>query len=94
MNQYKVSSKVLFLDKKFDIFTINHWFKLIKITLIMTFKDRWRNYKSIGIFCIVFIIFLIIFIIRNIFQNNKKQENKEEWIDISEFPSTLEINKE
>ena len=60
----------------------------------MTFKDRWKNYKNIGIFCIVFIVFLISFIIRNIFQNNKKQENKEEWIDISEFPSTLQIDKE
>ena len=60
----------------------------------MTFKDRWRNYKSIGIFCIVFILFLISFTIRNIFQNNKKQENKEEWINISKFSNILQIDKE
>ena len=28
LNQSKVSSKVLFLDKILDIFTINYWFKL------------------------------------------------------------------
>jgi len=60
----------------------------------MTFKDRWRNYKSIGIFCIVFILFLICFIVRNIYSNNKKQEITEEWVNISDFPTTLEIDKE
>ena len=60
----------------------------------MTFKDRWRNYKSIGIFCIVFVLFLIFFVIWNIYSNNKKQEITEEWVNISEFPTTLEIDKE
>ena len=60
----------------------------------MTFKDRWRNYKSIGIFCIVFIVFLICFVIWNIYSNNKKQEITEEWVNISDFPTTLEIDKE
>lgn len=60
----------------------------------MTFKDRWRNYKNIGIFCIIFVIFLIFFIIYNIFLKNKKQEIKEEWINISEFSNILQINKE
>lgn len=60
----------------------------------MTFKDRWRNYKNIGIFCIVFIIFLISFIIYNIFWINKKQEITEEWIDISEFSNVLQMDKE
>jgi len=60
----------------------------------MTFKDRWRNYKSIGIFCIVFILFLICFIVRNIYSNNKKQEITEEWVNISDFPTILEIDKE
>ena len=94
MNQSKVSSKVLFLDKNLDIFTINYWFKLIRNKIRMTFKDRWRNYKSIGMFCIVFILFLICFIVRNIYSNNKKQEITEEWINISDFPTTLEIDKE
>ena len=60
----------------------------------MTFKNRWRNYKSIGIFCIVFIVFLICFVIWNIYSNNKKQEITEEWVNISDFPTTLEIDKE
>ena len=60
----------------------------------MTFKDRWKNYKSIGIFCIVFVLFLIYFVIWNIYSNNKKQEINEEWINISDFPTTLEIDKE
>ena len=60
----------------------------------MTFKDRWRNYKSIGIFCIVFVVFLVCFVIRNIFWKLKKQENTEEWINISDFPTTLEIDEE
>ena len=60
----------------------------------MTFKNRWRNYKSIGIFCIVFVLFLICFIIYSIFQKNKKQEVVEERINISEFSNTLEIDKE
>lgn len=65
-----------------------------KNKLIMKFRDRWRNYKSIGIFCIIFILFLVCFTIWNIFQNNKKQEIKnEEWINISEFSNTLEIQK-
>ena len=60
----------------------------------MTFKNRWRNYKSIGIFCIVFVLFLIYFIIYSIFQKNKKHEVTEEWINILDFPTTLEIDKE
>ena len=60
----------------------------------MIFKNRWKNYRSIGIFCIVFVIFLVCFIVRNIFLNNKKQKITEEWIDISDFPTTLEIDKE
>lgn len=60
----------------------------------MTFKNRWRNYKSIGIFCIVFVLFLICFIIYSIFQKNKKQEVVEERINISDFSNTLEIDKE
>lgn len=60
----------------------------------MTFKDRWRNYKSIGIFCIVFIIFLISFLIWNIFRKNKKQEIKKEWININKFSNILQMNKE
>ena len=60
----------------------------------MTFKDRRRNYKSIGIFCIIFVLFLICSIIWNIYSSNKKQEITEEWVDISEFPTTLEIDKE
>ena len=60
----------------------------------MILKTRWENYKSIGIFCIVFVVFLVCFTIQNIFWNNKKQEIKEEWIDISDFPTTLEIDKE
>ena len=60
----------------------------------MTFKNRWRNYKSIGIFCIIFVLFLICFVIRNIYSNNEKQEITEEWVNISDFPTTLEINKE
>ncbi len=60
----------------------------------MKFRDWWRNYKSIGIFCIIFILFLVCFTIWNILQNNKKQEiKKEEWINISEFSNTLEIQK-
>ena len=94
MNQSKVSSKVLFLDKKYDIFTINYWFKYVKNKWIMTFKNRWRNYKSIGIFCIVFMLFLISFVIWNNYSNNKKKEITEEWVNISEFPTTLEIDKE
>ena len=65
-----------------------------KNKLIMKFRDWWRNYKSIGIFCIIFILFLVCFTIWNIFQNNKNQEIKnEEWINISEFSNTLEIQK-
>ena len=60
----------------------------------MTFKDRRRNYKSIGMFCIIFVLFLIFFVIWNIYSNNKKQEITEEWVNISEFPTTLEIDKE
>lgn len=60
----------------------------------MTFKDRWRNYKSIGIFCIVFLLFLMCFIVWNIYSSNKKQEITEEWVNISDFPTTLEIDKE
>ena len=60
----------------------------------MTFKNRWRNYKSIGIFCIVFVLFLICFIIYSIFQKNKKQEIVEEWINVSDFSNTLKIDKE
>jgi hypothetical protein len=60
----------------------------------MIFKNRWKNYRYIGIFCIVFVRFLVCFIVRNIFLNNKKQKITEEWIDISDFPTTLEIDKE
>lgn len=60
----------------------------------MIFKVRWKNYKNIGIFCVVFVVFLVCFIIWNIFWNNKKQKITEEWIDISDFPTTLEIDKE
>ena len=60
----------------------------------MTFGDRWRNYKNIGIFCIVFILFLIYFIVRNTIWKIKKDEKTEEWINISEFPTTLEIDRE
>ena len=60
----------------------------------MIFKNRWNNYRNIGIFCIVFVIFLVCFIIRKIFLNNNKQKITEEWIDISDFPTTLEIDKE
>ena len=60
----------------------------------MTFKNWWKNYKSIWIFCIVFVVFLIYFVIWNIYSNNKKQEITEEWVNISDFPTTLEINKE
>ena len=60
----------------------------------MIFKNRWKNYRNIGIFCIVFVVFLVGFIIRNIFWNNKKQKITEEWINISDFPTTLEIDKE
>jgi hypothetical protein len=60
----------------------------------MTFKDWWRNYRNIGIFCIIFVVFLISFIIRNIFGKNEKQEINQERIDISEFSNALEINKE
>ena len=60
----------------------------------MTFKNRWRNYKSIGIFCIVFVLFLICFIIYSNKKKNKKQEVVEERINISEFSNTLEIDKE
>jgi uncharacterized membrane protein YdjX (TVP38/TMEM64 family) len=60
----------------------------------MIFKNRWKNNRNIGIFCIVFVIFLVCFIIRNIFLNNNKQKITEEWIDISDFPNTLEIDKE
>ena len=60
----------------------------------MIFKVRWKNYRSIGIFCIIFVVFLVCFIIWNIFWNNKKQKITEEWIDISDFPTTLEIDKE
>ena len=60
----------------------------------MIFKNRWKNNRNIGIFCIVFVIFLVCFIIRNIFLNNNKQKITEEWIDISDFPTTLEIDKE
>ena len=67
---------------------------LLEIKSIMTFKDRRRNYKSIGIFCIVFIIFLICFVIWNIIWNKKNEVQTEEWINISDFPTTLEIDKE
>ena len=60
----------------------------------MIFKNRWKNYRNIWIFCIVFVVFLVGFIIRNIFWNNKKQKITEEWINISDFPTTLEIDKE
>ena len=60
----------------------------------MIFKNRWKNYRSIGIFCIVFLLFLVSFIVRNILWNIKKQKITEEWIDISDFPTTLEIDKE
>ena len=60
----------------------------------MIFKVRWKNYRSIGIFCIVFLLFLVSFIVRNILWNIKKQKITEEWIDISDFPTTLEIDKE
>ena len=60
----------------------------------MTFKDRWRNYKSIGIFCIVFLLFLICFVILNILWNSKNEIQTEEWVNISDFPTTLEIDKE
>ena len=60
----------------------------------MTFKDRRRNYKSIGIFCIVFVILLVSFVVRNIFWKIEKQENTEEWVNISDFPTTLEIDRE
>lgn len=60
----------------------------------MTFKDRWRNYKSIGIFCIIFVVFLIFFVIYSIFRKNKKQEIKEEWINIDEFSYILQMDIE
>lgn len=60
----------------------------------MAFKDRWRNYKNIGIFCIIFVIFLIFFIIYNIFLKNKKQQIKEEWVNINKFSNILQISKE
>ena len=60
----------------------------------MTFRNRRKNYKSIGIFCIVFVLFLVCFIVRNIIWKFEKQENTEEWINISDFPTTLEIDKE
>ena len=59
----------------------------------MILKTRWENYKNIVIFCIVFMLFLICFIICNIFWNNN-QENKEEWVNISDFSTNLEIHKE
>ena len=37
---------------------------------------------------------MICFVIRNIYSNNKKQEITEEWVNISDFPTTLEIDKE
>jgi len=58
------------------------------------FKNRWRNYRSIWIFFVVFVVFLVCFIIRNILWNIKKQKITEEWIDILDFPTTLEIDKE
>ena len=60
----------------------------------MTLKDWRKNYKNIGIILIVFVVFFIYFIVYNIFWNNKKQEITEEWINISQFPTTLEIDKE
>ena len=60
----------------------------------MTFKDRWKNYRNIGIFCIVFVLFLLCFIIWNIFWKNEKAVQSEEWVNISDFPTTLEIDKE
>ena len=60
----------------------------------MTFKDRRRNYKSIGIFCIVFILFLVCFILRNIIWKFEKDEKTEEWVNILDFPTTLEIDEE
>ena len=60
----------------------------------MTFKDRWRNYKGIGIFCIAFIIFLIGFLIWNIIWISRKQKVTEEWVDISEFSNILQMDKE
>jgi NADH:ubiquinone oxidoreductase subunit 5 (subunit L)/multisubunit Na+/H+ antiporter MnhA subunit len=59
----------------------------------MILKTRWENYKNIVIFCIVFMLFLICFIICNIFWNSN-QENKEEWVNISDFSTNLEIDKE
>ena len=64
------------------------------ITEIMKFKDRWRNYKNIGIFCIIFVIIIIFFVIYDIFRKNKKQEIKEEWININKFSNILQIGKE
>ncbi len=60
----------------------------------MTFKDRWKNYKSIGIFCIIFVVFLVIFIIWNVFWKDKNKIQTEERVNISDFPTTLEIDKE
>ena len=59
----------------------------------MILKTRWENYKNIVIFCIVFMLFLICFIICNVFWNSN-QENKEEWVNISDFSTNLEIDKE
>jgi hypothetical protein len=39
-------------------------------------------------------LFLISFVIWNNYSNNKKKEIIEEWVNISEFPTTLEIDKE
>ena len=60
----------------------------------MTFKDRWKIYKSIGIFCIIFVVFLVIFIIWNVFWKDKNKIQTEERVNISDFPTTLEIDKE
>jgi len=60
----------------------------------MTFKDRWRNYKNIGIFCVIFVVFLVIFIIWNVFWKDKNKIQTEERVNISDFPTTLEIDKE
>lgn len=60
----------------------------------MIFKNRWKNYRSIGIFCIIFVVFLVIFIIWNVFWKDKNKIQTEERVNISDFPTTLEIDKE
>jgi uncharacterized membrane protein YukC len=60
----------------------------------MIFKVRWKNYRSIGIFCIIFVVFLVIFIIWNVFWKDKNKIQTEERVNISDFSTTLEIDKE